>query len=281
MCNCKESKDKSGGSGEGNGSGTDKKPFTSEPKVRYPSYSDDADEEVPAEVCDLCDGHKKPPRGKELAWRGMFGSWMIVPDTAPEEDPPEEELGHEEQGDAPRTPEGSPTHRTIGGIPTPLSEDPPTPKRKRGRPRGSTNKRPRPRSESPTGPPLRRPKQLGEYWSYTPAQWATLRVEEKRHWSHVGRIEETDDGERAARSCRSCGSAEQDCMVYTDAAKWIYDPEGHACTFCRSTYQPCVFGGRRRLSADRSLFTKGLQDHGPASVHAEIAIRHRLTIWRH
>jgi hypothetical protein len=166
---------------------------------------------------------------------------MYVPNSAPEEDPPEEELDYE---DAPRTPEGSPTHRTIGGIPTPLSEHPSTAKRKRG----STNKRPRLRSESPTGPSLRRPKHVDEYWSCSPEHWASLSLEAKQHWSHVGRIEETDDGELAGRSCNSCTSAEQTCMVYTDAGKSIYDPEGHACTFCRSTYQPCVFGGRRRLS---------------------------------
>jgi hypothetical protein len=44
-----------------------KKPFTSEPKVSHPSYSEDADDEVPAEVCGQCNGHKKPPRDKKLA----------------------------------------------------------------------------------------------------------------------------------------------------------------------------------------------------------------------
>ena len=250
MCNCKESKDKSGGEGKdgGSGSGSSKKPFQNEPKINYPSYNEDAEEDVPAEVCDKCNGHKKAPRGKKIAWRGMFGSWMYVPNSAPEEDPPEE-LEHGEIEDAPRTPERSPTHRIIDGIPTPLSVDPPTAKCKRGRPRGSTNKRARPRSESPTGSRLRRPRYIGEYWSWPAQQWAALSLEDKHHWSHVGRIGETDDGERAARSCNSCASAEQTCMVYTDAAKSIYDPEGHACTFCRSTHQPCVFDGRRRPNA--------------------------------
>jgi len=258
MCKCKEQEDQSGGAGEGEGGGSDgdKKPFQSEPKVRYPSYSEDADDEIPSEKCDQCNGHKKPPRGKKLAWRGMFGSWMIVPNSAPEEDPPEEELDHSEHAatnDALRTPSGSPgphtTHQTIGGIPTPLTRDPPTAKRKRGRPPGSTNKRPRPRSESPTRLLPRRPKHVGEYWSCTAQQWADLSLESRHHWSHVGRIEETDDGERAGRSCNSCVIAERVCMVYTDAAKSIYDPEGHACTFCRSTLQACLFGGRRRLSS--------------------------------
>ena len=248
MCNCKESKDESEGAGDGGGSEKDKKPFQSEPKINYPSYDESAEEEAPAEVCDKCRGHKKPPRGKKLAWRGMFGSWMYVPNSAPEEDPPEEEFDYRETEDAPRAPEVSPTHRMIGGIPTPLSGDPPTAKRKRGRPRGSTNQGRRPRSESPTGLQLRRPRHLGEYWSWSAEQWAALSLEDKHHWSHVRRIEETDDGERAARSCNSCASAEQNCMVYTDAAKSIYDPEGHACTFYRSTHQPCVFGGRRRLN---------------------------------
>jgi hypothetical protein len=74
MCNCKESKDESKGAGDGGGSEKDKKPFQSEPKINYPSYDENAEEEVPAEVCDKCHGHKKPPRGKKLAWRGMFGS---------------------------------------------------------------------------------------------------------------------------------------------------------------------------------------------------------------
>jgi hypothetical protein len=181
----------------------------------------------------------------------MFGPWMIVPNSAPEEDPPEEEVDHGEQLE-PRTPSGSPgphtTYHPIGGIPTPLTEDRPTAKRKRGQPEGSTNERPRPPSESPQRPLPRRPERLSEYWSCTAEQWATLSLEARHHWSHVGRIEETDDGEPAVRSCNSCMTAEHTCMVYTDAAKSIYDPEGHACTFCRSTYQPCVFGGRRRLS---------------------------------
>jgi hypothetical protein len=146
MCNCKESKEQSGGDGEGGGSGDGKKPFTSGPKVRYPSYSAETEEEVPAEKCDKCNGHKKPPRGKKLAWRGMFGSWMIVPSSALEEDPPEGECDQGEQPathDIPRTPSGSPdhqaTHQLVGGIPTPLTEDRPAARRRRGRPRGNTN----------------------------------------------------------------------------------------------------------------------------------------------
>jgi hypothetical protein len=257
MCHCKESGDQSGGVDGSSGEGEGKKPFQNEPEVQYPSYPDDQEEEIPAEVCVNCNGHKKPPRGKKLAWRGMSGSWMYVSKSAPEEDPPEEELEHEEMAaadDTPKTPRGSPgpqpTHQTLNGIPTPLSEDRPIAKRKRGRPKGSLNKRPRPRSESPARPLLRRPRYLNEYWSCSPEEWSTLSLEGKHHWSHVGRIEETDDGERAARRCNSCESADQICMVYTDAAKSIYEPDGHACTFCRSTYQPCVFGGRRRPGLD-------------------------------
>jgi len=212
MCHCKEPGSQSGGAGdgggggEGGGEGTGEKPFQSEPKVRYPSYPDDQEDAIPTEVCGNCHGHKKPPKGKKIAWRGIFGSWMYVPNSSPEEDPPEEELQHEDA--APRTPRGSPdpppTHDTLGGIPTPLSEEMPTTKRKRGRPKGSLNKnkRPRPRSQSPTRPPLRRPQHLNEYWSCSLEQWNALSLEGKHHWSHVGRIKETDNGERAARHCR-------------------------------------------------------------------------------
>jgi hypothetical protein len=162
------------------------KPFSSGPKGRYPSYWGHADGEVPAEVCGQCNGHKKSPKGNRLAWRGIFGSWMVIPKAAPIEDPPEEELDHGEQPateHATKTENGPPgsqaTHQTIGGIPTPLAEDWPTAKRKQGRPRSSTNIRSRPRSESPTGPPLRCPRHLGEYWGCTAEQRASLSLEGK------------------------------------------------------------------------------------------------------
>lgn len=259
MCNCKESKDQSAGtdedSGEGAGDGTDKKPFQSEPKIRYPNYSDPNDE-TPTEICDKCNHHKKPPRGKKLAWRGSAGSWMYVPNSASEEDPPEEEVEHEEtpaSGRAPRTPSRSPTHQPshqmLGGIPTPLSDSGPSAKRRAGvRLAGSNNKRSRLSDVSPTRSSirlLRRPQHLGEYWSCSEERWSAMTLEEKEHLSHISRIEETEDGERAGYACRPCASAGLICMVYAEDARDEYQPDGHACGFCRATAQCCVFGGCR------------------------------------
>ena len=76
-----------------------------------------------------------------------------------------------------------------------------------------------------------------------------MTLEEKEHLSHISRIEETDDGERATFGCRSCASAGLVCLVYAEDARDEYQPDGHACGFCRAIAQPCVFGGRRRLNA--------------------------------
>jgi hypothetical protein len=106
-----------------------KKPFTGPVKTRYPSEQEKPQEKPSGKVCDKCDGFKKPPRGKKLAWRQAFGSWITVTLTAPEEDPPEDELDDEEEAPDNELPRHQyrtltplPSHAAFSGIPTPPSE---------------------------------------------------------------------------------------------------------------------------------------------------------------
>lgn len=75
-----------------------KKPPQGEVEIIEPPEEEDKNAEVDAKVCDKCNRYKKPLNGKKLAWRSASGSWMSVPNSAPDEEPPESEL---ENGEPP------------------------------------------------------------------------------------------------------------------------------------------------------------------------------------
>ena len=107
---------------------TGKKPLSGPVKIRYPSEWKRPEQKPSGKVCDKCNGFKKPPRGKKLALRRAFGSWMTVPLSAPEEDPPDDELDDEETLDNDtllnqyRTRTQLPLHAVLSGMATSRSE---------------------------------------------------------------------------------------------------------------------------------------------------------------
>ena len=98
---------------------------------------------------------------------------------------------------------------------------------------------------------LRRPTALGKPWSRTEAQWAEYSVGRKKQLSHIGRIYETEEGERADPACKQCAEQGEDvCMVYTSAAREKHHPNqdrGLKCARCSYFDIPCSFKVRPLL----------------------------------
>lgn len=46
---------------------------------------------------------------------------------------------------------------------------------------------------------LRRPQDSGEQWSISEDRWAEISIDDKRRFSHIGRIEETVDGSEVSQ----------------------------------------------------------------------------------
>jgi hypothetical protein len=62
---------------------------------------------------------------------------------------------------------------------------------------------------------LRRPQDEDEYWSLSPTAWSLTSHARREILSHVGRINETPEGEQAPNSdCENCAKAGAECMVY-------------------------------------------------------------------
>lgn len=63
---------------------------------------------------------------------------------------------------------------------------------------------------------LRRPTQDGEWWSVSEAAWDIWNATKKQKWSCIGRIMETDDGERQSVPCAFCADAGVECWAFTE-----------------------------------------------------------------
>jgi hypothetical protein len=67
---------------------------------------------------------------------------------------------------------------------------------------------------------LRRPLKAGQWYSKTVTQWEALSLQQKKLYTHVGRIEETSEGEvDALTPCAKCATKEFVCMRYTKSAQ--------------------------------------------------------------
>lgn len=90
---------------------------------------------------------------------------------------------------------------------------------------------------------LRRPQNQDEYWSISPSAW--LHTSEPRQivLSHVGRINETSEGEQAVDGdCTACARSGAECMVYCDGVRIRGgDTAGQACSRCRFRGLNCLF----------------------------------------
>lgn len=74
---------------------------------------------------------------------------------------------------------------------------------------------------------LRRPEDEDEYWSLSPAAWSLISHARQEMLSHVGRINETSEGEQAPNGdCDNCAKTGAECMVYRNLGN-------HPCSRCR------------------------------------------------
>ncbi|KAM0714533.1 hypothetical protein Q7P37_009829 [Cladosporium fusiforme] len=73
----------------------------------------------------------------------------------------------------------------------------------------------------------RRPQHHDEYWSVSPKAWAKLSETRRGVLSHVGRINETSDGQEApGGECKKCDESGSDCMIYCERTLGTHHPLG-------------------------------------------------------
>jgi hypothetical protein len=98
-------------------------------------------------------------------------------------------------------------------------------------------------SDSQKSAVLRKPQTQDEYWSISPSAWLHTSKPRQMVLSHVGRINETSEGEQAVDGdCTACARSGAECMVYCDGVRIRGgDTAGRACSRCRFRGLNCVF----------------------------------------
>jgi hypothetical protein len=111
----------------------------------------------------------------------------------------------------------------------------------------------------------RRPEYEGEDWSKSETEWAALSVADRGRFSHIGRIEETDDGVKThpGEECLSCKKKGKQCLVYSETAREKYHRagEGFGCSACRFNNKQCsinaemgnTHSGSKKQSKDEKI----------------------------
>lgn len=67
---------------------------------------------------------------------------------------------------------------------------------------------------------LRRPQEEDEYWSISATAWSQSSHARQAVLSHVGRINETSEGEQAPQGdCKKCEESGSECMVFRDSVR--------------------------------------------------------------
>lgn len=96
-------------------------------------------------------------------------------------------------------------------------------------------------SDSQESAVLRRPQNQDEYWSISPSAWLRTPRPRRMVLSHVGRINETSEGEQAVDGdCVACAKSGAECMVYRHEARVRSgDISGGACSRCRFRGSKC------------------------------------------
>jgi hypothetical protein len=97
------------------------------------------------------------------------------------------------------------------------------------------------KSREPDG--LRRPQEEDEYWSTSPKTWSLTPYARREMLSHVGRINETSEGEEATDcDCTRCARSGAECMVYRHEVRiQSGDIARRACSRCIFRGLKCSF----------------------------------------
>lgn len=96
---------------------------------------------------------------------------------------------------------------------------------------------------------LRRPQEEDEYWSMTATAWSQLSHARQTVLSHVGRINETTEGEQAPQGeCKKCEESGAECMVFRDSVQHgSRISGGSSCSRCRFRGLTCSHASAGRL----------------------------------
>lgn len=106
---------------------------------------------------------------------------------------------------------------------------------------------------------LRRPQDSGEYWSKTEDEWEALSIADKRRFSHIGRIEESDEYSGSlikGLQCDRCVQSEENCNVYLYEGRELFKG-GRACSLCRFNNKPCsLIAAAKKSQGKAQISTK-------------------------
>jgi hypothetical protein len=102
---------------------------------------------------------------------------------------------------------------------------------------------------------LRRPQDEDEYWSISSAAWLHTSNPRRMVLSHVGRINETSEGEEAPDGdCTACSRSGAECMVYRGVFNiQRRDKTGRACSRCRFRGLKCSLYREARTNSEDKL----------------------------
>jgi hypothetical protein len=97
---------------------------------------------------------------------------------------------------------------------------------------------------------LRRPREEDEYWSISATAWSRTSRARQTVLSHVGRINETSEGEQAPDGdCDKCAESGSECMVYRNpGCHGERIAGGISCSRCRFRSLACSHVATRRLA---------------------------------
>lgn len=90
---------------------------------------------------------------------------------------------------------------------------------------------------------LRRPQEEDEYWSISATTWSRTSRARQTLLSHVGRINETSEGEQAPNGdCNKCAESGSECMVYRNSGcPKNRITSGFSCSRCRFRSITCSY----------------------------------------
>jgi len=75
----------------------------------------------------------------------------------------------------------------------------------------------------------------GKWWSQTEEELTAMSQDKRRDWGHIGRIMETELGERLQgdRRCTACQERDEECWVYSEKGAQQVSRPGSTCARCR------------------------------------------------
>ena len=123
---------------------------------------------------------------------------------------------------------------------------------------------------------LRRPREENEYWSISAKAWSRTSCARQTVLSHVGRINETSEGEQAPDGdCNKCAESGSECMVYrSSGCPKNRITSGFSCSRCRFRSIICSYDAddnvavkkRKTVIFEASTLRRSKRQRGPDQI---------------